>query len=259
MPNKTIHYCWFGGNPLPETVVKCMKTWAHFCPDYEIIRWDETNFDVGCCDYVREAYEAKKWAFVSDYCRFYVLYHYGGIYLDTDVELLKSLDGLPDTFIGFENWSSCASGLIRGAQPGDKVCAMMLESYRKDHFALGNGRYNTKTVCQRETGILVEQGLLLNGRQQFVANTHVYPVEYFCPKNYYTQEQNITDNTYSIHHYDASWYTEEDRFAVQLRDKYRKILPAKLAIKAAKIEAIIKMRGAIAALTDVAAYVFCRK
>ena len=95
---KIIHYCWFGGNPLPDIVQKCIESWKKYCPDYEIIKWDESNFDVNCCDYAKEAYEAKKWAFVSDYCRFYVLNKQGGIYLDTDVELIKPIDNLLDFF-----------------------------------------------------------------------------------------------------------------------------------------------------------------
>lgn len=91
---KIIHYCWFGGNPLPELAVKCIESWKKYCPDYEIKRWDESNFDLKCCDYVKEAYQAKKWAFVSDYVRFKVLYDEGGLYFDTDVELIKPIDDI---------------------------------------------------------------------------------------------------------------------------------------------------------------------
>ena len=117
--SKTIHYCWFGKNPKSKLILKCIDSWRKCCPDYEIKEWNEENFDINCCDYVREAYEAKKWAFVSDYCRFYVLYNYGGIYLDTDVELLKSLDVLSKNFVGFENQNRVNSGLIRGAMTID--------------------------------------------------------------------------------------------------------------------------------------------
>ena len=138
MTTKIIHYCWFGKNPLPDLANKCIATWKKYCPDYKIIGWNETNFDVECCDYVRESYQAKKWAFVSDYCRFWVLYNYGGIYLDTDVELIKSIDNLPDTFVGFENQTTCNSGLIRGALPNDEICRLMLESYYNDKFIKEN-------------------------------------------------------------------------------------------------------------------------
>lgn len=243
MSNKTIHYCWFGGNPLPELVVKCMESWKRFCPEYEIICWDESNFDINCCVYVREAYEAKKWAFVSDYCRFYVLHRYGGIYLDTDVELLKPLDQLPDTFIGFENPSTCASGLIRGALPGDEICKRMLESYEKDIFRYPDGQYNTKTVCQRETAILEAMGLKRNGQFQIVGDTTVYPAEYFCPMGYMEDTPRITERTVSIHHYGASWYGDMEKYAAELNRKMRAFLPRKLAKMLSVFVARVKYDG----------------
>lgn len=250
MQIKKIHYCWFGGNPKSELILKCQESWKKFCPDYEIIEWNETNFNVNCCDYVREAYEAKKWAFVSDYCRYYVLHKHGGIYLDTDVELIKSLEELPEAFIGFEDQKTCCSGLIRGASAGDPLCRKMLESYHNDRFLQEDGRYNTKTVCIRETDMLKEHGLVQNGKMQTVADTVIYPAEYFSPKDYLTDRLNITENTVSIHHYDASWYTEEDKLAAKLRSKYRKWMPAKLALRVGKFVAVVKMRGFKAAVQD---------
>lgn len=255
MPVKKIHYCWFGRNPKPEMVERCIATWKRLCTDYEIIEWNEENFDVNCCLYVQQAYDAKKWAFVSDYCRFWVLERYGGIYLDTDVELLKSLEGLPDTFIGFENKTSCASGLIRGALPGDEICQQMLRSYENDRFVLKNGRLNTKTVCARETEFLKQQGLVPDGTLQQVEQTWVYPPEYFSPKDYLTGELKITDNTVSIHHYDASWYSEEDKLALRLREKYRKFMPPKLALRLGKFVAVLKSRGLLAAAKELLHFV----
>lgn len=202
---KKIHYCWFGKNPLSELAKKCIDSWKKFCPNYDIIEWNENNFDVNCCRYVKEAYDAKKWAFVSDYCRFYVLYNHGGIYMDTDVELLKPLDDLPNNFIGFESMSVCASGLIRGAEKGDIVCEMMLKSYNEDSFVLDDGQFNLKTVCQRETAFFEEHGLKLDNTEQFILNTKIFPTEYFCPMNYVTKKLHITDKTYSIHHYAYTW------------------------------------------------------
>lgn len=258
MGNKTLHYCWFGNNPKSDIIQKCQESWRKYCPDYEIIEWNESNFDINCCDYVREAYQAKRWAFVSDYCRFHVLHTYGGIYLDTDVELIKSLDGLPDTFAGFEDAATVASGLIRGALPGDEICKKMLESYQSDHFLLANGTHNTKTVCMRETSLFKEYGLQTNGQKQYVAQTEIFPAEYFSPKNYLTNEITITDNTVSIHHYDASWYTEEDKLALKLRTKYRKFMPAKLAIRVGKFAAVTKMRGLKQAIRETVSF-FKRK
>lgn len=206
---KKIHYCWFGNNLKSDLILKCIESWKKFCPEYEIIEWNESNFDINYCKYSKEAYNAKKWAFVSDVCRFVVLSQYGGIYLDTDVELLRTIDDLPATFVGFENQTYVASGLIRGAEPGDEICLKMLESYKADVFYNKDGSYNVMTVCERETNILKEYGLKTNGKLQTVAHTKVYPVEFFCPMNYITRKVHITSNTYSIHHYGASWNNDQ--------------------------------------------------
>lgn len=251
MQNKKIHYCWFGGNPLSDIIKKCIDSWKKECPDFEIIEWNETNFDVHCCQYVEEAYNNKKWAFVSDYARFKILCEHGGIYVDTDVELIRSISDLPQTFVGFESNKLVNSGLIRGAGIGDVICQRMIESYHADRFVLNDGSLNTKTVCERETEILQEYGLKLNGELQSVADTTVFPTEYFCPKNFLTEELNITENTYSIHHYDSSWYNEEDKYTLRLRKKFRKILPLKLAGIIARMIAILKFRGVKAVFQEV--------
>ena len=252
---KIIHYCWFGGNPLPDIVQKCIESWKKYCPDYEIIKWDESNFDVNCCDYAKEAYEAKKWAFVSDYCRFYVLNKQGGIYLDTDVELIKPIDNLLDcSFVGFEGKKVVASGLIRGVVPNDAVCDRMLESYNNDHFLLDDGTFNIRTVCDRETEILKEYGLKPNGSLQTVINTRVFPSEYFCPLDTIRWQLNITENTYSIHHYDSSWISEEKQYSKNFRKKYSKILPRFAALHISGFIAAWKFRGAKAAFREIAVY-----
>ena len=236
---KTIHYCWFGRNPKTALIKKCMQSWKKFCPDYEIIEWNEDNFDINCCDYVREAYEAKKWAFVSDYCRFYVLYHKGGIYLDTDVELIKPIDSLGGAFVGFENADHVASGLIRGAESGDIICMEMLKSYHDDHFKNNDGTLNLMTVCARETEIMAKHGLKRNDQYQIVENTAVYPSEYFNPTDNNTGKVTITPNTISIHHYAASWVSKNNQirgkiakwfyktFGIEKANKIRKILGRK--------------------------------
>lgn len=251
MTIKIIHYCWFGKNSLPDAAKLCMESWRKFCPDYKIIEWNESNFDVNCCDYVREAYQAKKWAFVSDYCRFWVLYNYGGIYLDTDVELIKLIDNLPDTFVGFENETTCNSGLIRGALPNDEICRLMLESYHNDKFIKVNGELNLKTVCERETSILKKFGLQANGSFQLIAGTQIYPVDFFNPKNFLTGELHITKNTYSIHHYDASWYSEKELYAIKIKRKLIKFLPKKIAGKTGAFIAECKYDGVKQAIKKV--------
>lgn len=232
---KTIHYCWFGRNPKPALIKKCIDSWKKNCPEYEIKEWNEDNFDVNCCDYVKEAYNSKKWAFVSDYCRFYVLYNFGGIYLDTDVELLKGLDGIEETFIGFETSRYCASGLIRGAKKGDLICKQMLASYHSDHFLLSDGSLNQFTVCERETEILVEYGLILNNKLQIVAGTTVYPSEYFNPTDKSTGKVTITPNTVSIHHYAASWISKKEQLRGRIAQLFYRVLGKNKADKVRKI------------------------
>ena len=206
---KIIHYCWFGGNPLPDDALKYIESWKKFCPDYEIIEWNEKNFDINCCEYVKEAYNAKKWAFVSDYARFKILYKNGGLYFDTDVELIKPIDDIVASgpFMGLEptlNSPYIAPGLGLAASPGMSLYKDIIDDYDKSHFELEkDGRY--KTVVKRVTDILKRNGLKLNPEFQKICGVIIYPAEYFCPLNYYTGEINITENTRSIHHYTASW------------------------------------------------------
>lgn len=209
---KNIHYCWFGRNPKSKLILKCIDSWKKHCPDYEIKEWNEDNFDINCCEYVREAYEAKKWAFVSDYCRFWVLYHYGGIYLDTDVELIKPLNQFAGSFVGFEDEKRLNSGLIRGATKGDKVCKLMLDSYDSSRFRMTDGKLDLLTVCDRETDIFLHLGMVLENKKQTIENTDIYPSEFFNPTDLNTGETHITSNTVSIHHYAASWVDDKSRF-----------------------------------------------
>lgn len=248
---KKIHYCWFGRNPLPDVVLKCIESWRKYCPDYEIVEWNENNFDVNSCQYAKEAYNAKKWAFVSDYCRFWVLYHFGGIYLDTDVEIIKPLDDLPDNFVGFERADFVASGLIRGAEKGDEICAMLVDSYRKDRFYMPDGSMNMSTVCERETRILEQLGLKRDGTMQVIRGTTIFPQDYFCPQDFYTGNLKLTENTYSIHRYQASWHDEQGKAQYRLTRKLCKVLPKKTAAKVSAFITTWKYKGFNVALKKV--------
>ena len=196
-------------------------------PEYEVIRWDESNFDTNACAYVREAVGAKKWAFASDYARFKILYEHGGVYLDTDVELLKSMDpilqegpfmGL-ETDAGFSVEGSMVPGLGLAVNPGLGIAAnpgmglykTILDSYEADHF-IKNGIYDQTTVVVRTTSILKRYGLHDIPGIQEVAGIKIYPAEYFCPKDFLSERINITDNTYSIHHFDGTWAGPFTRF-----------------------------------------------
>ena len=147
---KKIHYIWLGGNPLPEEYKKYIEGWQKYCPDYEIKRWDETNLDIDLFNYCRQAYDNKKWAFASDVFRYYVLYKEGGIYLDTDVELLKPLDSFlkEKLFLGFEKKEFVAPGLILGAEKGNEIIKELLDDYENRSFLNEDGTLNLKTICE---------------------------------------------------------------------------------------------------------------
>lgn len=218
---KIIHYCWFGGAELPEDVQKCIESWKMYCPDYKIIRWDETNFDYNKYRYTKEAYEHKKWAFVSDVARLDIVYHYGGIYLDTDVELVKSLDALLDepAFMGFERGRKVATGLGFGAEKGNSVIKANLEAYENMLVLLEDGKLNMPSCPRVTTACLEELGLFREDRYQKLENVVVYPSEYFCPMLLEDGSAETTENTVSIHHYFATWTTEARRKKEALRRK----------------------------------------
>ncbi len=214
MIKKVIHYCWFGKNPLPKDVLQCIESWEKYCPDYEIIKWDESNFDIEQNDYIKEAYQAKKWAFVSDYARLKVIYDNGGIYLDTDVELIKSLDNLLDNrcFLGTETTGVIATGLGFGAEKGNEIIKMMLDEYAGIHFYIKNGVYDLTPCPKRNTDPLIKLGYIFSDKDIWEKEgCKVYPPEYFSPIDFETRALNITKNTYSIHHYSATWISKEEK------------------------------------------------
>ncbi|EGC77193.1 glycosyltransferase family 32 protein [Treponema denticola] len=214
---KVIHYCWFGGNPLPETALRCIESWKKYCPGYEIKEWNEKNYDVNKITYMSEAYRSKKYAFVSDYVRFDILYKYGGIYFDTDVEVIKPIDKIIEkgAFFGMETVGTVNPGLGIAAFAGDPLYAEILESYEKSSFFKPNGKHDLTTIVERVTGILCKHGFLKENKIQLVKNINIYPIDYFNPKDPRTGIISITSNTYTIHHFDASWTTP-------LRKKYIK-------------------------------------
>lgn len=209
MIEKTINYIWLGGKPEPPILRKCKKSWKKHCPDYKIVRWDETNLNINEIPYTRQAYEAKKYAFVSDYFRFKILHEYGGIYLDVDVKLLKTLDMFLDNefFTGFEKGDNIAiaPGLISGAVKQSKIVSEIVKSYQHDNFVLPDGSLDLTTVCERTTNILKQFGLIEKDITQRGEGWTVFASEYFCPMSYDKLEKRITKNTHSIHLYYASW------------------------------------------------------
>ena len=206
IPN-VIHYCWFGKGKMPKLAKKCIKSWKKYCPDYEFVLHTEDNFDLTQNRYLNEAYKAGKWAFVSDFVRLKVVYDHGGIYLDTDVELLKSLDGLLDGsgFMGFDEKGIVATGLGFGAEKGNKIIEEFLNDYNDISFLQPDGSFDLTPCPDRNTATLKRLGMDLTVTQQTFMGMAFLPAEYLCPMDYYTGKKTITKNTYSIHHYCASW------------------------------------------------------
>lgn len=241
---KKIHYCWFGGNPLSALAIKCIDSWKKYCPDYEIIEWNENNFDINCCDYVKEAYKAKKWAFVSDVARLYALVNYGGIYMDTDVEVLKPLDDLllKDAFSGFESKKRIPTGIMACVQK-HPLFVEFLNEYDNTHFIHNDGTLNMTTNVERITKTCLTYGINLNNSEQTIKGFTLYPKDYFCPKDAITQKIIVTKNTYTIHHFNASWVSAEDVYAKKMRLFYSKFLPRIIVSGVARISAMLKYRG----------------
>lgn len=223
---KKIHYCWFGGNPLPKLVRKCIKSWRRYCKDYEIVEWNESNFDINQAPlYVRQAYETKKWAFVSDYVRLYALYQYGGIYLDTDVELIKKIDDiiLHKAVLGFETDSMVAMCFI-ATQPKLPIFSVFLEYYNQASFIQEDEKLNVTTNVCTVTNILLQYGLKQDNTMQKIQEIIIYPKDYFCPKSYTTGKIEKTKNTVAIHHFSASWHTEKEKQELKIFHKQQKRL-----------------------------------
>lgn len=240
---KVIHYCWFGGKDKPDLVIKCISSWREYLSDYKIVEWNETNFDVLCNDYCKEAFNAKKWAFITDYVRLYVLYNFGGIYMDTDVEVLKNFDDLlqNDAFIGFENYSQFQSALI-GAKKNNKWIKFLLTYYHDRHFINDDFSFDMTPNVSIITNLSFQKyEIRLNNSLQKVENEFVvYPKDYFCPKDYVTGKIILTDNTYTIHHFAGSWLEED----YKKRLKYcKKIFGIWLGIKINSAITIFKREG----------------
>ncbi|MCR4651610.1 MAG: hypothetical protein K5662_07610 [Lachnospiraceae bacterium] len=224
---RIIHYCWFGGGDIPPFLRKCIESWSLICPDYEIRRWDETNYDVNRHAYTREAYEHKKYSFVSDVARLDILYECGGIYLDTDVKLLKSYNELlfNTGFVGVEKWGNINSGGGIGAVPHHPMIKEMLEYRLKSHFVLEDGSLNTETNGCYETVPFIEHGMRIDNTLQIINDMTVYPSEVFHPYDYISDEEEIMDSTRSIHYFYGGWLTDSDRSArTGTRDSYKAIL-----------------------------------
>ncbi len=204
---KVIYYCWFGKGKMPPLAEKCIESWKKYCPEYEIVCINEENFDIEENKYAKEAYDAAKWAFVSDYARLKVLYDQGGIYLDTDVEIIKPLDSLIESsgYMGFDDNGVISTGLGFACEKGNQLIKALLDDYKDIPFILPDGSYDITPCPDRNTKTLIELGLDVENKNQLFMGMRLLPEDYLCPMKYYSGKKVITKNTYSIHHFCASW------------------------------------------------------
>lgn len=225
---KIIHYIWLGGKEEPAILKKCKASWKKFCPDYEIKRWDESNLDIDCCTYCKDAYDAKKYAFASDVLRFHILKEYGGIYVDTDVELIKPLDEFLNlnAFCGFETEENVAPGLIYGTVKDDEICVKMLEYYNSHSYF--DDMQTKETVCTIFTRLLQQKGLKLENTLQVLEGITVYPTEYFCPKSLSDGKIRKTENTYTIHHYAGTWISAGKKCSAKIKMFIKRLMGPKM-------------------------------
>lgn len=208
---KVIYYCWFGDGQLPKLAKKCIKSWEKYCPDYKIVCINEDNIDINSNRYAKEAHDAGKWAFVSDWARLKILYDEGGIYFDTDVELIKPIDDLikDGGYMGFDENGVVSTGLGFACEKGNELVGQLLKDYDDISFVKDDGTYDTIPCPLRNFVTLKELGMDFENKNQTFMGIRFLSCEYLCPIEYYTGKKNITKNTYSIHHYCASWISEK--------------------------------------------------
>lgn len=223
---KEIHYCWFGYGPKGKKELKCIESWKKFCPDYEIIEWNESNVDLDMMPFVREAYDAKKYAFVSDVVRLWAIISNGGIYFDTDVEVIKPFDDFLkyEGFIGFENKDFLNTGQCVGAEANSQIIKEMFDYYKNLHFLNNDSSHNLVGCPKVNTEILVNHGLKKNGKFQIIDDFAVFPMDYFNPYDDPTGRLNITENTHSIHWYSKSWLDKKSIIRSKITKPLHRIL-----------------------------------
>ena len=224
---KVIHYCWFSGKEMPDEFKRNIEGWERCCPGYEIRRWDESNYDVGKNPYMAAAYEHKKWGFIPDYARLDILYHQGGIYMDTDVELVRNLDELlyQPAFCGVEKWGNINMGGCSGAVAHHPMLWEMLQEREKISFIKEDGSLNLETCGIYETRPFIRAGMRIDNQVQNIGGMTVYSSDYFHPYDYMSGELTVTENTFSIHHFNGGWL---DQKAKEQREKTRKLYQAVL-------------------------------
>ena len=211
---KIIHYCWFGRGQMPALAEKCLASWSKYLPEYKVMVWNEDTFDIDAHPYTREAYQARKFAFITDYVRLWALKEHGGVYMDTDVEVIRPLDEFLDNpaFSGFEDETHIPTG-IRASEKIGQWVSEQLAYYNDRHFIKDDGSLDTTTNVTIMCDNMSKEGFVLkNSRQNFKGIIEIYPKDYFCPKSYRTGKIHLTPNTHTIHHFAGSWHSPWQRF-----------------------------------------------
>lgn len=226
---KIVHYCWFGGKEKPDSVKKCIESWKKFLPDYQLVEWNEDNFNIEKLQYTKEAYVAKKYAFVSDVARIEALYQYGGIYMDTDVEVLKTFTPLLDArcILGMEEKGYVATSFM-AFEKEHPLVKQFLNLYENISFLDKNGQIITGTNVAKLTNLLIEKGFVQeNYYQELEEGIKIYPKEFFSPYDYINCHYNITENSYCVHHFAVSWMSKKEQVKKEIKKQLSKILGPK--------------------------------
>lgn len=245
---KIIHYCWMSGEPFPELIQECINTWEKFLPDYKIIEWNKNNFDVNISSFTKEAFDVKKYAFVSDYVRLYVLYKYGGIYLDSDIKVLKSFNDLLNNraFSGFESKELVGVWLL-ASEKGNPLFKEMLDCYKEKHFIKEDGSFDLEPNTMLLKPILEKYGIEFNNKYQKNNYITIYPKEYFCPLDGLTGKISLTNNSYAMHLFNGAWLPKKQKRYFNLykmyHSKYDKFYPQIITNLLVKLTINYKTRG----------------
>ena len=229
---KKIHYCWFGRGKKDKIFKKCYNSWKKYFPDYEIIEWNEDNFDINCIEYTKEAYKMKKYAFVSDYARLKIMYEYGGIYFDTDVEALKRIDDkiLKEGYFAKEYDNMISTGLGFSTPPKNEIVKIMMDDYENIHF-INNEKIDMTPCPIRNTKSLNKKGYIISKNIKDLDGIRIYSKEYFCGFDNELQRYDIKDSTYTVHHYAASWMNTSNKIIKRFTRCLSKICGKKLYSK----------------------------
>lgn len=241
---KTIHYCWFGGNKKNKLIKKCINSWKRYMPEYEIKEWNEENFDVNCNKYVKQAYECKKYAFVTDYARLKIIYENGGIYFDTDVEVLKNFSKLLQEkgYLGFENAKNVNTGIGFAAHKHNNILKKLMETYDDIQFVDENGEMDMTPCTIRNMEVLEILGLRYSDEIQEFGDFFVYPPKYFCGFDLDNSCYQIQEETMTVHHFNASWETGYTRFVSIIKRKVMTMLGKENAEKIRKLKKNIEKK-----------------